>query len=578
MFTLPEDITALSAPDLDAMLSQAREYANKVLTETPNDVDALNSAKAAFGVLIGEKTQRENTEALRSELAAAVAEPQVPDEPETPAEPQAPAAPPAEPVAVTASAAPAPPVAAPRAPRSTIDAPAPDSGPELAVMLVAPDVPGMAGGQRITSFATAAEALTNRLRAYPKPSSTRRSSTPVPSRSIGNNGAFSLDVTGRSYVRHGGVVLKRQFPEELRLTTGSEDEYERVKKFATAEKRLPGGSLLKSAKQQMANGRALTAAVGWCAPSETIYNLCDLSSMDGLLDLPEIQASRGGFHVPADGGPDFSVIWNGIGDSGDVVLTEYDIENGALKECFTIPCPDFEEVRLDAAYVCLTGSLLQRRTYPEVVELFTQQAMKALAHKINQSVISRIVDASGAAVVIPADASGDDAASGILSAVDLAVQDIKYRERMSRDSTLEVVLPYWALAQIRAAMARRYGIGRLDVTDQMILDWFEVRDAMPRFVYDWQDSFSGLNTGPGGATPLTVLPTTVQFLIYPAGTWTKIVQDVVSLDTIYDNAMLTSNEYTAVFTEDGFNVIQTCPISRLYTAQADPSGVVGCCP
>jgi hypothetical protein len=444
-------------------------------------------------------------------------------------------------------------------------------------MTVAPDVPNMAGGQPLNSFSSAAEAITNRLKAYPKPAPAGRGGVePAPATRIGSHG-FSLDLTGRAYVRHGAVVLNRNFPEELQINTGSEAEVERVKAFASKEKRLPGGSLRKSALMQMEAGRSLTAAVGGCAPSESIYNLCDLSSLDGMLDLPEIQAARGGFNVPADGGPDFSVVWNGIGDAGDVILTEYDIINEAIKECFEIPCPDFVDVRLDAAYLCLTGSLLQRRTYPEVVELFTQESMKALAHKINASVIARIELASGVATVIPANSAGDDAAAGILSAVDLAVEDIKSSQRMSREVTLEVVFPYWALTQIRAAMARRYGIGRLDVTDRMIFDWFELRSAMPRFVYDWQDAYTGLPTGPGGADPLTALPTTVDFLIYPAGTWTKIVQPVVNLDTIYDNAMLTTNNYTAVFAEDGFNVIQTCPVSRLYTAQADPSGVVGCC-
>lgn len=563
---LPEDLKALSLADLDALLGQAREYATQVLTDSPNDVEALSAAKAAFDAVLAEKNARADAEAARAELAAAIAEPELPVEPEE----EVPVVPavvePAVP-AVTAAAG------APRTPRTTIDAPAPDSGPEFAVMTVAPDVPGMAGGQRITSFATAAEALTNRLKAYPKPSPVSRGGDPAPSRQVGKS-AFSLDMTGRSYVRHGGVVFTRQFPEELHIDSSNVGA---ALKFASSEKRLPGGSLLKSAQTQMAAGKALTAAVGWCAPSEVIYNLCDLSSLDGMLDIPELQASRGGFQVPADGGPDFSVVWGGIGDAGDVILTEYDIQNGATKSCYEIPCPEFEDVRLDAAYLCLTGSLLQRRTYPEVVELFSQQAMKALAHKVNAAVIGKIVTASGAATVIPADASGDDAASGILSAVALAIQDIKYRERMSRETTLEVVLPYWALTQIRAALSRRYGVALLDVTDAMIFEWFSVRSAMPRFVYDWQDAYTGLSGGPGGASALTALPTTVQFLVYPAGTWTKIVQDVVNLDTIYDNAMLTTNEYTAVFAEDGFNVIQTCPQSRLYTAQADPSGVVGCC-
>lgn len=574
-FELPGDLTSLSTADLDALLGRAREYATHVITNAPNDTGALTRARDAFNAIKAEMGARADAETLRQSLAADLEEPVVPGdepavEPEEPAESVA-----VEPAAVTASARPA---AAPLVRRqSSIDPPAPDAPQGGATMSVATDVPGMSSGTPLASFAEAAQAITNRLRAYAKPPANGRRAPAAPATKIGKH-AYSLELSGRSYARHQAVVLNRNTPEELTISTGSEEEVERVKAFAAKESRLPGGSLRASALQQMNAGKALTATVAWCAPSENIYNLCDLSSMHGLLDLPEMQAARGGFNVPADGGPDFSVVWNGIGDDGDVILTEYDIINGAIKECFEIPCPDFVDVRLDAAYLCLTGSLLQRRTYPEVVALFTQESMKALAHKVNASVIARIVAASGATVVIPADASGDDAASGILSAVDLAVEDIKYSQRMSRDVTLEVVFPYWALTQIRAAMARRYGIGRLDVTDRMIFDWFEIRSAMPRFVYDWQDYYTGLNTGPGGPTPLTALPTTTQFVIYPAGTWTKIVQPVVNLDTIYDNAMLTTNEYTAVFVEDGFNVIQTCPVSRLYTAIADPSGVVGCCP
>jgi hypothetical protein len=69
----------------------------------------------------------------------------------------------------------------------------------------------------------------------------------------------------------------------------------------------------------------------------------------------------------------------------------------------------------------------------------------------------------------------------------------------------------------------------------------------------------------------------VQFLAYPAGTWVKAVQDVVNLDTIYDSTKLATNEYTALFAEDGWAMLQMGPTTRLYTAIADPSGVTGCC-
>jgi hypothetical protein len=553
-FELPEDITALSAAELDALVVKVRAYARGVATATPVNAEAVQDATTAFNTVLGEKNARATLAASAAALASSLDETEEvaegdAEEDEVEGEEVAEVTPPA----VVASRK--------TTKRSTLDTPAPDVEDAAVVMISAPDVPGFAAGQPLTDFAMAGRIIEARLAGYS-----------APSQRSGSRGIKS----GRTSVRHGGVIFRRQFPENLQIRDG-DNAYSKVL-AAAQEKRLPGGSLVKSAEKLVAAGRSLTAAVGWCAPSEVIYNLCDLSSLDGMLDIPELQASRGGFQLPENGGPDFSTVWNGIGDAGDVILTEYDIENGAVKECFEIPCPPFVDVRLDAAYLCLTGSLLQRRGYPEVIELFSQQAMKALAHKINASVIARIATASGAAIVVPADASGDDAASALLSAIDLAITDAKYAQRASMGNSWEVVLPFWVLVQIRAAFARRYGLGALDLADAAIMNWFAIRKAVPRFVYDWQDAYTGLNTGPGGAVPLTVLPTTVEFLVYPAGTWTKIVQDVVSLDTIYDNALLTTNQYTAIFAEDGFNVIQTCPESRLYRAVVDPSGVVGCCP
>lgn len=573
MFTLPEDISALSGEELDALAAQVREHATEILKADPPAKPAdVAAARDAMNAVVAERANRVQADVARSELSAgldALDEPVVPDpEPETPTEPEAaPAEPPAL-QAVTASSG----AAARVTPtRSTLDAPPPEAEHPSVIMLTAPDVPGHSGSAPLKSFAAAAAVLDARLARYPAGNPSRTQSIPQPT----SRGRFVF-AEGRSWARHETIVFKRQFASDLQIVEGGATATS-VVLAASRERRLPGGSLVKSAEKLVAAGRSLTAAVGWCAPSEVIYDLCDLTSLDGLLDLPEVQAARGGFQLPEGGGPDFSIVWDGIGDAGDVILSEYDIEQGAVKECFEIPCPDFVDVRLDAAYLCLTGSLLQRRGYPEVVQLFSQQAMKALAHKVNASVISRIVAGSGAAIVIPADADGDDAASALLSAVDLAITDAKYRNRSSLADSWEVVLPIWVLVQIRAALARRYGIGMLDVTDAMILSWFTIRKAVPRFVYDWQDAMSGLSGGPGGSTPLTALPTTVQFLVYPAGTWTKIVRDVVNLDTIYDNALLTTNNYTALFAEDGFNVIQTCPESRLYQVTVDPSGVVGCC-
>lgn len=451
-----------------------------------------------------------------------------------------------------------------------------------ATMRVAGEVSGFQSGQELSSFSDASRALSAVIDRHPTMTAGRatysKGKRPV---TVYERTADGSRPAGRrlemtKFQRLNGVQFVRDFPAELRVTDGQNALA--VAEFAANERNLPGKSLVESMKLRLKAGRSITAAAAWCAISEVIYQLCELESMDGLWSGPELQTNRGGWQIPIDGGPNFATIWNGIGNAGNTHLTEEDVQDDVQKVCTEIPCPDFEDIRLGVDYVCLTGGLLQRRGYPEIVARFSRGAMIALAHKINQGVIATMVAASGPATVIPQVVTGDDAASAILAAVELAITDIKYANRMAFNLTLETIMPMWFLPQIRAALARRRGIKALDVTDAEIMDWFAIRKTAPQFVYDWQDAYTGLPEGPGGATPLEALPTSGQFLVYPAGTWVKAVQDVVSLDTIYDSTNLQTNQYTAIFAEDGWAMLQMCPDSRLYEVALDPSGVVGCCP
>lgn len=457
--------------------------------------------------------------------------------------------------------------------------PAEAEQPRYAALVAAAPGAGYAAGQEVT-FDDATKLLSRQVDLNPSLTTARMKGRPGdPKRPVtvwGGPGSEGRTFTMTTYNRVPGVEFRREFPENLRVL--DDEKGYAVAEHAASERRLPGGNLVRSAQIAVQAGRALTAAAGWCAASETIYDLCELETLDGLLDVPEMQTTRGGWNIPVDGGPDFATIFNALGSAGDTHLTEAEVIADTAKVCTEIPCPSFEDVRLGVDYVCLTGGLLQRRGYPEVVARWSRGAMTALAHKINQATIAAIVTGSGAAVFIPPDPSGEDAASAVLSGVNLAAVDAKYRNRMGFNTSLEVVMPWWGIVPIRAALARRAGVAMLDVPDSMIMDWFTQRGAVPRFVYDWQDAFVGLPTGPGNAGGLQALPLTMQFLIYPAGTWVRAVQDVVRLDTIYDSTRLSTNEYTAVFAEDGHAMLQMCPLSRLYTVQVDPSGVTGCCP
>ncbi len=581
-FDVPEDLTTLSRKDFDAFAAQVDEHAKTIAADEDSSLEAIDATFALREKVDERRAVYAASDAKRAQLSTAPAEDgdDASDAGDDAGEDAAgdeggDEAEGADADAVTASEGTKPPKLAKvarRAPKAADQAPA-NAEPAFATMVAAMDVPDFVSGQKLTKFSDAAGAVDARMASYAIGTG-RRGGRRIPKDQVDAmkaGGQFSMGAPSR----HGAVRFNRQFPEDQRISADGGNAYERLLAISD-EHRLPGGSLAKSAEQAVAEGRALTAAAGWCAPSETIYSLCDLESMDGLLDLPELQAARGGFNIPEDGGPDFSSIWTSIGAAGDTHLTEYDVENDTLKVCTAIPCPDFVDTRLGVDYVCLTGGLLQRRGYPEVVERFSRGAIVALAHKINQGVIADIVAAAGAATVIPADPTGDDAAAAVLSAVDLGITDMKYRNRMPFASTVEVVLPLWAIVPIRAALARRNGVAALDITDAQIMSWFTIRSAVPRFVYDWQDAFTGVAAGPGGAVALDELPATVNFVIYPAGTFTKAVADVVSLDTIYDAASLATNEYTAIFVEDGWAVLQTCPDVRQYTASVDPSGCVGC--
>jgi hypothetical protein len=560
-FEVPADLTALSADEFAAFRTQVRAFATDTLADDNASVETLTATRELFTSVETEQTRRTELATAaadaRAALSAGLAEPET-----TPA----PAATPPLPPADEPTPAPTLPDTVAATAASTIDEPPVTEPERVGVLVASADAPGVRG--ELANFAAVGKLLDTQFGRYGRPNSG------ISNRAARRMGGHRYAIGGRSMQRHSIAAVQREYPAEFRLTetTNVEEMLNRLRD----ESRLPGGSLAQSVQRQVDAGRSLTAAAGWCAPSEILYGLCSLSSLDGMLDIPTMQATRGGFQIPENGGPDFSVIYDAIGDDGDVILTEYDVENGAEKVCTEVPCPPFVDIRLDVAYLCLTGNLLQSRGYPEAVTHFSQEALTALAHKVNASMIDRLEAGSTAPVTIPEPASSDDAASQLMSAVELAIMDMKYRNRMPLAATVEVIFPAWVFGPIRAALARRRGVTELAVTNSEITSWFTLRGARAQFVYDWQDAFTGGTFGGTGSA--TAFPTTVTFMVYPAGTWVKAEQDVIALDTVYDNAMLTQNQFTALFVEDGFAALKMCRDSRLYTTAIEVAGITACCP
>lgn len=344
----------------------------------------------------------------------------------------------------------------------------------------------------------------------------------------------------------GLATFRLDFPEELTINDPSADSTE---------------ILARAANVNRAGGAALVAANGWCSPSETMYDLCDLPcSLDGILSLPEVNAPRGGLRFTK--GLDFAAIYSG---TGYFHFTEAQMmaDPRPDKPCMEIPCADFEDHRLDVDGLCITGDIMQSRTYPELVAQFMQGAMCAHAHRVNSFKLAAMDAASANQGSITQ--AGYGAVANVLYAIELQIQAYRYRGRRAQEGTpalLELVAPYWIKGVLRADIANRNapsGVGNpLMVSDADIVAWFSSRGVAVRYVYDWQDLETIENDLTGDPTPITDYPDTVEFMLYEAGTWVVPTLDLITLESIYDSTLIKQNKFTALFTEQAFTIVERC--------------------
>lgn len=587
---IPENLTDLSAADLGDLRSKAVDafqtlYAGGEFTD--EDLATLGTLTDGIEVLSAEISAREQAAAERAAKAAEMAakigadKPAAPadddaddapaddsDDADTPAEEKADAAEAeaeaqaqkkakaaaadvapeaqvdAEPEAVTAAAAPRGPIKLSGI-RRHVHTPAPAITEETSVedtakaRLTVADVPGFAADSD-ASFEDLAVALDRRLQGF-------------------NSGAYAAAArAGRAMSeRHSLAVVRKHFDE--RATVSSPESADAAMAFAVNEKNLPGGSLV--------------AAGGWCAPSETVYDLLEDESRDGLISLPEINVTRGGIKFTK--GPKFADLYA----APSFNFTEEEAKAGKYaptsatdptnkvgpKPVYSVPCTDFEEVRLSAAGLHIQANLLQQRGYPELVARTIRGALVAHEHKMSERIIAAMERQSTA---VSMDTGQIGAAAPILTAIELQVEHYRYAQRLSRSTTLEAVFPYWVHGAIRTDLSRREGVDLIDVNDARIDAWFKARGVNPQFVYDWQALT-------GDASVFKAWGASLKFLLYSAGTFVKGGQDVITLDTVYDSVLLGQNDYTALFTEEGYLVAKRGHDARVVTVPLNPNGGTG---
>lgn len=555
---IPEDLTTLDDAALDALHAEAvAAFQTLQGAEVTRDtLDAMSALADGIDTLAADQGRRAEVRtalAAEAEALAARVAPTATMAAEAPAAETTPVTdapadgtePPAESVTASASGVrriSLPAVTARRTASAQAPAPrTPETASTLPRMFAATEGFGLINGAEV-DFTTASRAVAQRLTGF-------------------NESAFAAARKSNRRLRqqHNLLTVHKQFSDDLIVRDDGMEHVQSVLDHAMNEARLPGGSLLASG--------------GWCAPSETIYDLCELESRDGLLSVPEINLSRGGLRYTQ--GPDYSSIYADTGfcyTEAEDIAGDYDGEGGGVKPCFHVDCPDFLEERMGLCGVCLTAGLLQARGYPEMIARTMRGALIGHEHRMNANIITQMISGGTAvtghtgstAITMPASQVG--ATAPLLTAIELQVEHMKHLHRMSRSTTLEAVFPYWVRGAIRSDLSRRLGVDMMSVPDSRIEAWFRERGVAAQFVYDWQDIATTAASG------FTQWPTTVSFLLYPAGTWVKGTSAIISLDTIYDSALLGTNDYTALFTEEGYSTIKMCHDSRVVTVNICPDG------
>lgn len=514
-FEIPEDLTALSGEALATALTAARDARREVnaiaddefTDENLERLEALNAfIDGAVEATDAEAAKIERLTAARTKASDADAETEAAEKAATEAAEAEAAAAAAEVEAeekelVTASGRKR--VVAKVASKTPV---APEVKRPLPVITASGEIPGFVMGSKLEDLAEVTQGFIERFGAMPR------------------------GKVGKMQNRYGVAHITKPRTDGLSINNKDYRSVQDLIQAASVEARLPGGSL--------------TAAGGWCAPSETLYDLCTIESTDGLWDLPEVQVNRGGINFTK--GPSFEDFYTYVSTA---FQTEAEAEAGTEKTCIEVECPPFEDVRLDAAYACISAGILTNAAYPELIQRYVEGVLIAQRHAVSARMIAAAEAITGAAIPVP-DVWAN--ALSVLHALELVAEGERERFRMARAATLEVILPFWVRPALRADLANRTGVELTNVTDQMLDSHFASRGIRVQWLYNYQS----LDVDTAGVA--VDYPDTLETIMYPAGTFVMLTDDVIRLDAVYDSVGLSTNTYTAVFAEEGVALANVC--------------------
>jgi hypothetical protein len=402
---------------------------------------------------------------------------------------------------------------------------------EDSVLVASADIPGMPVGARLTDMDALVAAMQDKARGLP------------------------ILRRGDDSTRYPIASLQRNFKHTLDPNSSPRD--------------------IDAIMKDVTDVNGLVAAGGWCSPSEISYDFYNIVAIDGILDLPTVGINRGGMRYPIS--PSFgdlvgnAAMWS-WSETQDIAAVTGTAQSGT-KTCARVPCPSFTENRLGCDGLCLTVGNLTEDAYPELIANHTRLLFAAHAHKMNAKRIQQLYTLS-ATVTGTFGSAGSGVVSPVLGALELSAIDYREKYAMADGAVLEVILPRWLRAVMRADLRKRTreNVSMLSLTDAALMGLFDAIGIRVQWVGDWQTRTAGFF---GTATVLTNWPTTVQFMMYAPGTFVMGQGLRLDLGIIRDSILNSTNDHTAEWMEECWLIAEPGHESRRGTINICPDGTVG---
>lgn len=412
-----------------------------------------------------------------------------------------------------------------RAPRAVMPAGSSAGARWFANITAGAEIPGVPASAEFASAAQFCEALVNRTQALVRSSS-----------------------SSKDAVQASATVARAHLPQLGEVITASESASHVTLRMMQAVEDW------RNTRQR----RALTADTGFCAPTETIWDLCDPYVADGMVSLPEIPITRGGIkHFPM---PDLSCFTNYSWEFGP---DELECMN---KPCLEIPCPEPEEIFPGVIGACLTAGILQTRAFPELVERYVRGVVTAHMMLISKRTLQQMEAGSIPVIYDDTIVGGAGFTAALLNSMEFQAVDLREDYLLAESEVLAVDIPQWVRGAIRADLANRPGVDLLDIDNAYIDRLFTERGFNPTWIKGWQNECVG---APGAQR---AYPTTVRYLIYREGAWVRGLEPVIEFESMYDSVLLRQNKYTRLFTEQAIMLANLCTKSRVVTVPVCPNG------